>query len=158
MKVQIMTEQVETRSFPARDGKAATNFREQKAAVVRDNDFPLPFKITLDDDQQPYKAGTYELCPTSLQSSKYGDFHAALPCPVHSDGQVECPQLWRARINRSRRDFDATVRLGAFKAAPALKQVGGDVAAEGALQLLQGAHFVRPLRARNSFHKSRSDR
>lgn len=72
MKVQIMTEQVETRSFPARDGKAATNFREQKAAVVRDNDFPLPFKITLDDDQQPYKAGTYELCPTSLQSSKYG--------------------------------------------------------------------------------------
>lgn len=72
MKVQIMTEQVETRSFPARDGKAATNFREQKAAVIRDGDFPLPFKITLDDDQQAYKAGTYELCPSSLQSSKYG--------------------------------------------------------------------------------------
>lgn len=72
MKVQIMTEQVETRSFPAREGKAATNFREQKAAVIRDGDFPLPFKLTLDDDQQPYRVGTYELCPTSLQSSKYG--------------------------------------------------------------------------------------
>lgn len=72
MKVQIMSEQVETRSFPAQNGKAATSFTEQKAAIERPGDFPLPFKITLDDGQQPYKIGTYELCPTSLQSGKYG--------------------------------------------------------------------------------------
>jgi len=72
MKVQVMSDAVETRSFPARDGKAATHFREQKAAVIREGDFPLPFKLTLDDDQQPYRPGTYELCPTSLQSSKFG--------------------------------------------------------------------------------------
>lgn len=72
MKVQVMSEAVETRSFPARDGKPAVHFREQKAAVLRDGDFPLPFKVTLDEDQQPYKAGTYELCPTSLESNKYG--------------------------------------------------------------------------------------
>lgn len=72
MKVQVMSEQVETRSFPARDGKVATQFREQKAAIDRPGDFPLPFKLTLDDDQQPYKPGTYDLCPSSLQSSKYG--------------------------------------------------------------------------------------
>lgn len=72
MKVQILSETFAVRSFPARDGKAAVNFREQKAAVIRDNDFPLPFIIGLDDDQQPYKVGTYELCPTSLQNNKFG--------------------------------------------------------------------------------------
>ena len=72
MKVQILAETFTTRSFPARDGKAAVNFREQKAAVIRENDFPLPFTIGLDDDQQPYKVGTYELCPTSLQNNKFG--------------------------------------------------------------------------------------
>lgn len=72
MKVQILSEQVETRSFPARDGKAATHFREQKAAVIREGDFPLPFKMTLDEDQQPYKQGFYELCPSSLVAGKFG--------------------------------------------------------------------------------------
>lgn len=72
MKVEVMTDQVETRSFPAREGKAAVHFREQKAAILRPGDFPLPFKLTLDDDQQPYKPGTYELCPSSLESNKYG--------------------------------------------------------------------------------------
>ncbi|OBU61226.1 single-stranded DNA-binding protein [Stenotrophomonas maltophilia] len=72
MKVEVMTDQVEIRSFPARDGRAAVNFREQKAAVIRPGDFSLPFKLTLDDDQQPYKPGVYELCPTSLENSKFG--------------------------------------------------------------------------------------
>lgn len=72
MKVQIMSEHVESRSFPARDGRAAVHFREQKAAIERPGDFPLPFKLTLDELQEPYKVGTYELCPTSLESNKYG--------------------------------------------------------------------------------------
>lgn len=72
MKVEIISENIAVRSFPARDGKAATVFREQKAAIVRPGDFPLPFTVGLDDDQQPYKVGVYDLCPTSLQNNKYG--------------------------------------------------------------------------------------
>lgn len=71
MKVQVMSAETSTRSFPARDGKAAVHFREQKAAVLREGDFPLPFVLNLDDDQQPYQPGVYELCPSSLQGNKY---------------------------------------------------------------------------------------
>ncbi|MFA4385490.1 single-stranded DNA-binding protein, partial [Xanthomonas perforans] len=49
-----MSSAVAIRSFPARDGKPATHFREQTAAVLRDGDFPLPFTISLDEDQAPY--------------------------------------------------------------------------------------------------------
>jgi hypothetical protein len=72
MKVEVLSEQVQTRSFPGRDGKAAVHFREQKAAVLRDGDHPLPFKMTLDEDQQPFRPGIYELCPSSLENSKFG--------------------------------------------------------------------------------------
>lgn len=72
MKVEVMSEAISVRSFPARDGKAAVNFREQKAAVVRPGDFPLPFTIGLDDDQQPFKPGVYDMCPSSLQNNKFG--------------------------------------------------------------------------------------
>jgi len=72
MKVEIISENIAVRSFPAREGKAATVFREQKAAIVRPGDFPLPFTVGLDEDQQPYKIGTYDLCPTSLQNNKFG--------------------------------------------------------------------------------------
>ncbi len=72
MKVQVITDAVETRSFPAREGKAAVSFREQKAAVIREGDFPLPFKLTLDDDQRPYIPGIYQISPESLESGKFG--------------------------------------------------------------------------------------
>ncbi len=94
MKVQIISENIAVRSFPARDGKAATVFREQKAAVVRENDFPLPFTIGLDEDQQPYKVGTYELCPTSLQNNKFNGLEFGRrvrllsPSPVPGKPQV----------------------------------------------------------------------
>lgn len=72
MKVEIISENIAVRSFPAREGKAATVFREQKAAVLRPGDFPLPFTISLDEDQQPYKIGQYDICPSSLQNTKFG--------------------------------------------------------------------------------------
>lgn len=72
MKVQVMTDAVETRSFPAKEGRAAVSFREQKAAVIREGDFPLPFKLSLDDDQRAYAPGFYEIDPTSLESGKFG--------------------------------------------------------------------------------------
>lgn len=94
MKVEIISENIAVRSFPARDGKAATVFREQKAAIVRPGDFPLPFTIGLDDDQQPYKVGLYDLCPSSLQNNKYGGLEFGrrirllTPSPVPGKPQV----------------------------------------------------------------------
>lgn len=72
IQVQVLNAAVSVRSFPARDGKPAVSFNEQKVAIIRPNDFPLPFTITLDDGQQPYQEGVYDLCPSSLESGKYG--------------------------------------------------------------------------------------
>lgn len=72
MKALIKSAEVFTRSFPARDGKAAVTFREQRAAVDRDGDFPLPFTIGLEENQQPYPPGEYNIESTSLQSNKFG--------------------------------------------------------------------------------------
>ncbi|ANO58019.1 single-stranded DNA-binding protein [Xanthomonas oryzae] len=72
MKVQVMSSAVAVRSFPAREGKPATHFREQTAAVLRDGDFPLPFIIGLDEDQAPYGEGFYIIDPKSLQNNKFG--------------------------------------------------------------------------------------
>lgn len=72
MKILVISTAISTRSFPARDGKAAMNFREQKAAIERPGDFPLPFSISLDEDQNPYPVGEYELHPSSLQNNKFG--------------------------------------------------------------------------------------
>ena len=72
MKVIVMNTEVKTRSFPARDGKAAVNFREQSAAVERPGDFPLPFTISLEETQEPYAPGEYTMDPGSLQNNKFG--------------------------------------------------------------------------------------
>lgn len=72
MKVQIISTETSSRSFPAKEGRAEIKFKEQKAAILRNGDFPLPFKFTLDEDQPAYPVGTYELCPTSLESGQYG--------------------------------------------------------------------------------------
>jgi len=71
IQVQILTSEVFTRTFPARDGKPATHFREQKAAILRPDDFPLPFSLSLSDDQQAYQKGIYDLCPSSFEQGKY---------------------------------------------------------------------------------------
>ncbi|WP_238988319.1 G5P family DNA-binding protein [Xanthomonas albilineans] len=67
-----MSSVINVRSFPAKEGRAAMHFREQKAAVIRPDDFPLPFPLTLDDDQPPYQEGFYEIDPSSLQLNKFG--------------------------------------------------------------------------------------
>lgn len=46
-------------------------FNEQKAAIETGDDFPIPFRITLYEGQQPYPAGRYVLDPICLQ---VGDF------------------------------------------------------------------------------------
>lgn len=72
MKALVMSTAVSTRSFPSREGKPAMNFREQKAAVERPGDFPLPFSISLDEDQNAYPVGEYDIDPSSLQLNKFG--------------------------------------------------------------------------------------
>lgn len=71
MKVQILNGDVSSRTLAARDGKPSLTFRTQKAAVMRDNDFPLPFGLQLQDDQQPYPKGEYEFSAASLQAGKF---------------------------------------------------------------------------------------
>lgn len=71
MKVQILNGDVISRILPARDGKPSLTFRTQKAAVLRDNDFPLPFSISLQEDQQPYAKGEYLFDAASLEQGQY---------------------------------------------------------------------------------------
>lgn len=46
-------------------------FNEQKAAIEKGEDFPVPFTITLGDEQPPFPAGDYLLDPACLE---VGDF------------------------------------------------------------------------------------
>lgn len=71
MRVQILNGDVVSRTVPRGDGKPSLTFRTQKAAVLRDNDFPLPFMLQLQDDQQPYGKGEYEFSSASLQAGKF---------------------------------------------------------------------------------------
>lgn len=77
MKVIVNSTAVITRTIPARNGNAAMYFREQKAAVERPGDFPLPFPLGLDDDQQPYPEGIYEISADSIQLNKFGGLEFA---------------------------------------------------------------------------------
>ena len=72
MKVLVMNTDVKTRSFPAREGKPAVNFREQSAAIDRPGEFPLPFTVSLEETQAPYPPGEYTIDPGSLQNNKFG--------------------------------------------------------------------------------------
>lgn len=56
-----------------RPGKAVLNFNEQNAALETGDDFPKPFKLTLQNGQQPYPPGRYML---DLASHDVGDFSA----------------------------------------------------------------------------------
>ncbi len=48
-------------------------FNEQKAAIEKGEDFPVPFTISLGDGQPPYPPGRYLLDVSSLE---VGDFDA----------------------------------------------------------------------------------
>lgn len=47
-------------------------FREQAAAIMKDGeDFPHPFRLTLDDTQAPYPAGEYQVDPSSFTVGRF---------------------------------------------------------------------------------------
>ncbi|WP_313244254.1 single-stranded DNA-binding protein [Stenotrophomonas rhizophila] len=47
-------------------------FREQSAAIMKDGeDFPHPFRLTLDDVQAPYPAGEYQVDPSTFTVGRF---------------------------------------------------------------------------------------
>ena len=60
------------RAIKRKDGTQVI-FNEQKAAIEKGEDFPVPFTISLGDGQPPYPPGRYLLDVSSLE---VGDFDA----------------------------------------------------------------------------------
>ena len=60
------------RAIKRKDGTQVI-FNEQKAAIEKGEDFPVPFTISLGDGEPPYPPGRYLLDVSSLE---VGDFDA----------------------------------------------------------------------------------
>jgi len=59
------------KTIPARGDRAQMQFVEQVAAIDVGEEFPRPFKLTLEADQKPYPPGQYMVDPASLVVGKY---------------------------------------------------------------------------------------
>lgn len=70
--IVIKTGAAVLRTIVRKDG-TKMQFNEQVAAIECGEDFPRPFRITLEDNQPPYPAGNYMLDPACLE---VGDFDA----------------------------------------------------------------------------------
>ena len=75
--------QVETTMFDLKQGTSAKtgkpySIREQEAWMFgygrdgKPQPHPQKIKLTLDDDQQPYETGTYQIDPASLYVDRFG--------------------------------------------------------------------------------------
>lgn len=75
--------QVETTAFDLKQGTSAKtgkpySIREQEAWMFgygrdgKPQPHPQKIKLTLDDDQQPYEIGTYQIDPASLYVDRFG--------------------------------------------------------------------------------------
>lgn len=71
MKVQILSSNVLTKDIPARGEKAAISFKEQQAAIIKEDGFPKPFRISLQPMQHPYPPGMYTFHPDSFVTDEY---------------------------------------------------------------------------------------
>ena len=78
------------RAIKRKDGTQVI-FNEQKAAIEKGEDFPVPFTLSLGDGQPPYPPGRYLLDVSSLE---VGDFDALkvsrrialVPVPTQAKG------------------------------------------------------------------------
>lgn len=68
----VKTANSSVRKIRRKDG-SEVQFVEQSVAIENGDDFPQPFRITLDDDQKPYQPGAYQVCPSSFRVGQYGD-------------------------------------------------------------------------------------
>lgn len=58
-KILVRSTTITPREITTKNGTKMV-FREQSAAILKDGeDFPHPFRLTLDDTQAPYPAGEY---------------------------------------------------------------------------------------------------
>lgn len=64
------------RAIKRKDGTQVI-FNEQKAAIEKGEDFPVPFTINLGDGQPPYPPGRYLLDPASLEVGDFGSLRVA---------------------------------------------------------------------------------
>lgn len=78
IKVQVETTVVDLKQGTSAKTGKPYSIREQEAwgfFCARDgkpHPHPQRIKLTLDDDQQPYEIGTYQLDPSSLYADKWG--------------------------------------------------------------------------------------
>jgi hypothetical protein len=66
----VKTVNTAVRTIPLRDG-TKLQLNEQLAAIDTGNDFPRPFKLTLEENQPPYPPGRYYIDPASYTVNKY---------------------------------------------------------------------------------------
>lgn len=89
--IVIKTASSSVRTITKRDG-TKVQFNEQTAALEVGEDFPKPFKFTLDDNQPPYAAGRYMIDPASLEVGDYDALRVGrrvklVPYPVAPTGK-----------------------------------------------------------------------
>lgn len=71
--IVIRSATVTPRTIRRKDGTQMV-FREQAAAIQKDGeDFPQPFRLTLDQEQAPYPAGNYTVDASSFTTGEFGD-------------------------------------------------------------------------------------
>jgi hypothetical protein len=77
LKIQIETTMVDTKAgTSAKTGKPYC-IREQEGWMFgfdrggKQHPYPQRILLTLDDDQQPYPVGTYQLCPSSIYVDRF---------------------------------------------------------------------------------------
>lgn len=65
-KIIVRSRNVNVRTITSKRTGQHITFREQRAALDNGADFPQPFNVNLDDDQQPYPEGDYTIDPACL--------------------------------------------------------------------------------------------
>jgi len=78
LKVQVETTMVDLNQGTSAKTGRPYSIREQEAWMFcygrdgKPQPFPQKIKLTLDDDQQPYASGTYQIDPASLYVDRFG--------------------------------------------------------------------------------------
>lgn len=68
--IVVKSSNSKVKTVPMKDG-TKLHFNEQTCAIETGDEFPRPFKITLEDNQEPYPPGRYTVDPSSFQVDKY---------------------------------------------------------------------------------------
>lgn len=74
LKIEIFSEheQIETRTIPSRDEKPPRVIYEQIAYAYLGGKFPVEMRLSLEENERPYKSGVYTIDSTSFTINTYG--------------------------------------------------------------------------------------